>query len=81
MLTKTEAACITAVTGTVMLEAKHFMAEVSKKLERKIYPEEFNNIAFRDEIRELFMEDFLKLCYVPEEEKSGLILPSSLSMP
>jgi len=73
MLTKTQAAAITAVTGGVMLEARFFMEEVSKKLKRHVMPEEFNNQLFRDEVRELFMDEFIDLCYQEPENKIILL--------
>lgn len=75
MLTKEQCICLSIMTGNTMIEAKHVLADVSQRLGRKVHPAEFNNKGFIDELKNLYYDEWLEMCY--EEPHAGLILPPS----
>lgn len=73
MLTKDQCVCLSIMTGNTMIEGKYIVEDVEKKLGRKVYPAEFNNKRFIEELKELYYDDWLEMCW--EEPHAGLILP------
>jgi hypothetical protein len=71
-LSKSQATCLTIMTGSLLLKAEDFRKEVEKKLGREINAVEFANDEFVAELQELYREDFKQLLDVVED--SGLVL-------
>lgn len=63
-LTKEQATLITACTGVMMFQdGKIFKEEVEKRLDRSVSLEEWATDAFREQIIQLFWNDFVSLMY------------------
>lgn len=71
-LTKSQATCLTIMTGSLLLKAEDFRKEVEKKLGREINAVEFANDEFVAELQEMYREDFKQLLDVVED--SGIVL-------
>lgn len=63
------------MTGNTMIDGKYVVEDVQKKLGRKVYPAEFANKLFIDELKNLYYADWLEMCWEPEH--GGLILPTA----
>jgi hypothetical protein len=71
-LTKSQAVCLTVMTGTLMLNPKDFREAIEKKLGRVVAAPEFAEQAFTAELQQLYAEEYEKLLDLVED--SGLML-------
>ncbi len=67
-LTKEQAVIITGFTGISACGFGIFHEDVEKRLGRPVWTHEFASKEFSEEIRELYREDYLAICYKGEEQ-------------
>ena len=61
-LTKEQAVVITGFTGINVGRFGDFHEDVEKRLGRPVFTHEFGYKYFIDELKELYREDFIKMC-------------------
>lgn len=66
-LTKEQAIIITGFTGRTACGFSLFHEDVEKRLGRPVWTHEFANKQFSEELRDLYREDYLAICYGEEE--------------
>ena len=65
-LTKEQAIIITGYTGIIAGNFADFHEDVEKRLQRPVLTHEFVNDDFMKQVKELYREDFLDICYKGE---------------
>jgi hypothetical protein len=66
-LTKEQAIIITGYTGITACDFSTFHEDVEKRLGHPIWTHEFASKELREKLREIYREDFIKICYVGSE--------------
>ncbi len=65
MMSLPQAIVITGYTGMLACPFHEFHADVEKRLSRPVFSHEFGDATFAEEIKLLYKEDFLKMCFNP----------------
>lgn len=64
MLTKEQAIIISGYTGVTACNFTFLHEDVEKRLNRPVFNHEFGNEEFANKVKELYREDYIKICYV-----------------
>ena len=62
-LTKEQAIIITGFTGFSAGSFALFLEDLEKRLEYPVFTHQLGDANFMDKVKELYREDFVKLCY------------------
>ncbi|QXL90509.1 hypothetical protein [Salmonella phage NINP13076] len=67
-LTKEQAIIITAFTGFTACDFSIFHEDLEKRLGRPVWTHELANKEFASQVKDLYKDDFLKICFMEEDE-------------
>ena len=67
-MTKREKLIVSAYTGVLMTDWSEFHKFIEERLGRPIFTHGFASKETQKELREVFKEDFLKICEIDDEE-------------
>ncbi|MNW06634.1 hypothetical protein D3C71_2030750 [compost metagenome] len=67
MLNKYQATVISGYTGILMIRFAEYHADVEKRIGRPVWTHEFGNKEFSKEVKTLYKEEFLSICYLGDK--------------
>lgn len=71
-LTKSQAVCLTVMTGTLCMKPEVFREEIEKKLGRVVAAPEYATPSFTQELQQMYEPEFQELLQTVED--SGIVL-------
>lgn len=68
MLSKYQAIVITGYTGITMCDFSSFHADVESRMGHPVWTHEFGFAPFVEELKEMYKDEFIALCYTEKTE-------------